>query len=169
MQFLCIQCDEAMAFMNSGPTDGGNLQATFTCPSCNQMIAMLLAPNEAEQLESLGVDVPHGTGPAAAAMFEPGMGHGGEGPGPAAGISMGMSGMGEMADAPAGKCPFSGMAATDTSTPVDWTADALARLENIPETMRDMAKQGIEHFARSSGLAVIDDSFMEAARNRLGM
>ena len=69
-------------------------------------------------------------------------------------------------------CPFSGMlqemeAKKDDS--VQWTDEALARLERIPEFVRPMARQGIEHFAQSNGHAVIDEAILEEARDRFGM
>ena len=50
-----------------------------------------------------------------------------------------------------------------------WTAEALARLDNIPSFVRPMAKQGIEHYARTHGLAEIDEEILEQARGRFGM
>ena len=52
---------------------------------------------------------------------------------------------------------------------VSWTQGALDRLSNIPEFVRPMAKQGIEHYARDNGHAIIDDAVMEEARGRFGM
>jgi len=70
-----------------------------------------------------------------------------------------------------GGCPFSGMIAEpdhggDVPT---WTAGAEQRLANIPEFVRPMARQGIEHYARSHGHRVIDDQVMEEARGQFGM
>ncbi|MCP3963489.1 MAG: protochlorophyllide oxidoreductase [bacterium] len=52
---------------------------------------------------------------------------------------------------------------------IGWTPEALARLENIPEFVRPMARQGIEHYAKTNGHAVVDDSVMEEARGQFGM
>jgi hypothetical protein len=52
---------------------------------------------------------------------------------------------------------------------VAWTAEAEARLANIPEFVRPMARQGIEHYAKTNGHAVVDDAVMEEARGRFGM
>ena len=50
-----------------------------------------------------------------------------------------------------------------------WTAEALARLEAIPEMVRPMARAGIEMVARESGHQVIDETVLAAARARFGM
>lgn len=80
-------------------------------------------------------------------------------------------GPGEAEEKEAGGCPFSGMLAEMEAAQdeVSWTAEALGRLENIPEFVRPMAKQGIEHYAKSNGHALIDDEVMEEARGRFGM
>lgn len=72
-----------------------------------------------------------------------------------------------------GGCPFSGML-TQMESPAEssdltWTAEALARLENIPEFVRPMAKQGVEGFAKSQGSRVVDAELMEKARGDFGM
>ena len=80
-------------------------------------------------------------------------------------------GPGEAAKAEAGGCPFSGMLSetAEQRDEVSWTAEALERLEKIPEFVRPMAKQGIEHYAVSNGHALIDDTLMEKARGQFGM
>lgn len=56
-----------------------------------------------------------------------------------------------------------------TPTGPVWTADALERLEGIPEFVRPMARQGIEHYARSNGYGEIDERVLDEARTRFGM
>ena len=83
------------------------------------------------------------------------------------------------------KCPFSAMIpGTEQSQPLDavlgslgrsepepiqWTAAAEARLANIPEFVRPMAKAGIEKFARENGSTEIDEKMLDAAREFFGM
>ena len=142
MKFLCVACDEPMKLDKADrPDDGGSIAALFTCPACANQIAMLTNPHETQLVQSLGVRIGPGQ-PAAAAE--------------------------------AGGCPFSGMlaemeaAAAENAGPT-WTPEALARLENIPELVRPMARQGIEHYARENGHATIDDAVMEEARGQFGM
>ncbi len=69
------------------------------------------------------------------------------------------------------KCPFSGLlpAAEAATDALSWTPAALARLEAIPELVRPMARAGIEMVAKESGLRVIDETVLAAARSRFGM
>ena len=141
MKFLCISCDEPMKIESAGPPDGGgSISAVFGCPRCNHRIAMLTNPYETQLVQSLGVKIGPGESPAEAAEK--------------------------------GGCPFSGMLAEmegKVEVDVVWTQEALGRLENIPEFVRPMARQGIEHYARTNGHATIDDAVMEEARGQFGM
>lgn len=156
MKFLCVSCDEAMKLTRTAPPDAaGSLSVLFTCPACDRQIAMLTNAFETDMVSSLGVRI----GPAAAASAEGG--GGAEAAGAAA--------------APGGsRCPFSGVvremeqAAAQQAGPV-WTAAALSRLDNIPDFVRPMARQGIEHYASSNGYPEIDERVLEEARERFGM
>ena len=53
--------------------------------------------------------------------------------------------------------------------PVRWTAAAEARLTNIPEFVRPMAKTGIERFARERGSLEVDETILDAAKEFFGM
>ncbi len=80
--------------------------------------------------------------------------------------------IGPAADNTPGKCPFSDVVAQMEATPsegIAWTPEALARLENIPDFVRPMAKQGVEHFAQTNGHGVVDESVLEQARGKFGM
>jgi hypothetical protein len=73
-----------------------------------------------------------------------------------------------------GKCPFSGMIpGADGARPepgqVRWTAAAEARLQNIPEFVRPMAKTGIEKFAQDRGALEVDEKILDEARDFFGM
>ena len=54
-------------------------------------------------------------------------------------------------------------------SPVRWTAAAEARLANIPEFVRPMARTGIERFARERGAVEVDEKILDAARDFFGM
>ena len=138
MKFLCVECDEAMKLTRSGPGDDGALTAVFACPECGRETAMLTNVWETEVVQSLGVKVGSGSGEA--------------------------------------RCPFSASAGTveeaeDPTAAADglpWTADALARLERIPEFVRPMARRGIEEWARSEGRPMVTVSVLDEARGRIG-
>jgi hypothetical protein len=57
----------------------------------------------------------------------------------------------------------------DEPIPVRWTAAAEARLANIPEFVRPMARTGIERFARERGALEVDEKILDAAREFFGM
>jgi hypothetical protein len=50
-----------------------------------------------------------------------------------------------------------------------WTAAAEARLANIPEFVRPMARTGIERYARERGATEVDETMLDAARQFFGM
>ncbi len=54
-------------------------------------------------------------------------------------------------------------------SPVRWTAAAEARLANIPEFVRPMARTGIERFAREKGALEVDEKILDDARDFFGM
>ena len=150
MKFLCIACDEPMKLQEASPPDaGGSLSVVYGCPTCGTRIAMLTNPYETQLVQSLGVRI----GPPATAGAAAGAGSAAE-------------------RAAAGGCPFSGMLREMEERAPDavaWTAEALARLERVPEMVRPMARQGIEHYAKSHGHRVVDETVMAEARGSFGM
>ena len=58
---------------------------------------------------------------------------------------------------------------TGEPIPVRWTPAAEARLANIPEFVRPMARTGIEQFARDRGALEVDEKILEEARDFFGM
>ena len=58
---------------------------------------------------------------------------------------------------------------TGEPIPVRWTSAAEARLANIPEFVRPMARTGIERFARERGSLEVDEKILDAARDFFGM
>jgi Proto-chlorophyllide reductase 57 kD subunit len=145
MKFLCVPCDSPMKLQSVGPPDRGSLSIVYACPECGYEMAMLTNAYETQAVQSLGVRI----GPAEASAET--------------GKSAG--------------CPFSGMIptedgrprASDEPVPVRWTAAAEARLANIPEFVRPMARTGIERFARERGSAEVDETILDAAKEFFGM
>ena len=147
MKFLCVPCDTPMKLQNVGPPERGSLSVVYSCPECGYEMAMLTNSYETQVVQSLGVRI----GPAA--------------DGAAAATS-------------AGKCPFPSMIpSTDgtsdvrvaEATSVRWTPAAEARLKNIPEFVRPMAKVGIEKFAQERGALEVDEQILDAAKEFFGM
>jgi len=184
MKFLCVECDEPMKLTRTRPPDdSGSLAVFFACPTCLRTIAMLTNPWETEMVSSLGVKI--GPAPPAAATGAAAGAESQAAPAAAgdavaervAALTGGMEGgmEGEMGQA-ASRCPFSGVvremeaqkAAGEESGP-RWTDEALARLQGIPEFVRPMARQGVEHYAETNGYAVVDVKVLDEARARFGM
>jgi hypothetical protein len=147
MKFLCIPCDSPMKLQAVGPPEGGSLSVVYSCPECGYEMAMLTNPFETQLVQSLGVRI----GPE----------------GDAAASSTSGS-----------RCPFNAMipamdearpGQVDEPIPVRWTAGAEARLANIPEFVRPMARTGIERFARERGAMEVDEKILDAAREFFGM
>jgi proto-chlorophyllide reductase subunit len=147
MKFLCVPCDSPMKLQTVAPPEGGSLSVVYSCPECGYEIAMLTNAYETQVVQSLGVRI----GPAA----NPGS-----------------------SSAAGGACPFSamipGMQAAPSvqpgePIPVRWTAAAEARLANVPEFVRPMARTGIEQFARDRGALEVDEHILDAAREFFGM
>jgi len=146
MKFLCVPCDSPMKLQSVGPPERGSLSIVYACPACGYEMAMLTNAYETQAVQSLGVRI----GPAEASA---------------------------KADNSASNCPFSDMIPTRDPgdgraaepIPVRWTAAAEARLANIPEFVRPMAKTGIERFAREKGALEVDETLLDAAREFFGM
>ena len=128
------------------PPDRGSLSVVYSCPACGYEMAMLTNAYETQVVQSLGVRI----GPATD---------------------------GVAAEA-GGKCPFPGMIPSSEGTgghradqpiAVKWTAAAEARLTNIPEFVRPMAKIGIEKFARDRGSLEVDEKILDDAKQFFGM
>ena len=140
MKFLCVSCDEPMKLIHTAPPEKGSLSVLYQCSTCSHEIAMLTNPYETQVVGSLGVEI---------------------------------GGSEETSEG--SKCPFSGVVRElgvplgETSEGVDWTAEAIERLENVPEFARPMAKTGIEKFATERGLAQVDAEVLEQAREFFGM
>jgi hypothetical protein len=149
MKFLCVPCDSPMKLQTVGPPERGSLSVVYACPECGYEIAMLTNAYETQIVQSLGVRID-----------------------PEIGVGVPAS-----AEASA-KCPFSAMipaaegaqpAQAGEPIPIRWTAAAEARLGNIPEFVRPMARTGIERFARERGASEVDENVLDAAREFFGM
>jgi len=150
MKFLCVPCDSPMKLRTVGPPERGSLSIVYSCPECGYEIAMLTNAYETQVVQSLGVRI----GPGASASQTDASPQSGSG------------------------CPFTAMIpSTDEARlgqageqmPVRWTAAAEARLANIPEFVRPMARTGIERFARERGALEIDEKILDEARDFFGM
>jgi hypothetical protein len=150
MKFLCIPCDTPMKLQTVEPPDRGSLSIVYACPECGYEMAMLTNAYETQVVQSLGVRV-------------------------------GREDQNRTATATGSGCPFSAMIATPEHSDsaggsggakppgLAWTANAEARLLNVPEFVRPMARVGIEKFALEKGAREVDDEVLDAAREFFGM
>ena len=148
MKFLCVPCDSPMKLQTVAPPERGSLSVVYSCPECGYEMAMLTNAYETQVVQSLGVRIGPSTGP----QVEAGA-----------------------ASTSGGKCPFSAMIPGAGTVPagepvsVRWTAAAEARLANIPEFVRPMARTGIEKFAQEKGALEVDEKILDEARDFFGM
>lgn len=147
MKFLCVPCDTPMKLQTIAPPEGGSLSVVYSCPECGYEMAMLTNPYETQVVQSLGVRIGPDTGAGAPTT------------GTGCPFTAMMPGM-EGAPARAGEAE---------PIPVRWTSGAEARLANIPEFVRPMARTGIERFARERGAQEVDEKILDAARDFFGM
>ena len=139
MRFLCVQCDEALTFVDTRGPEEGSLTVIFRCPTCEREIAMLTNPQETQIVRSLHVQIGGRTVP----------------PEPMEAIRGSLSGGWEMEEQPTDK--------------IAWTPEALARLERVPDYVRSMVRTGIEEAAKQQGLREITPEAMTTIRDRMGM
>jgi hypothetical protein len=139
-----------MKLQSVGPPERGSLSVVYSCPACGYEMAMLTNAYETQVVQSLGVRIGSSAGQE----------------GDAGGVTA------------SSKCPFSGMIpGNEGARPgqsaepiaVRWTAAAEARLANIPEFVRPMARTGIEKFAQERGAFEVDDKILDEARDFFGM
>jgi len=146
VKFLCVDCDKQMAFAERQLPGDGTLAATFKCPKCGRVVAMLTNPMETQLVSSLGVEIGGRTVPAqpletvrkmVSTGREDAFDEGGEPRGHAAGPS--------------------------------WSADAQERLARVPNFVRGMVKRIYADYAKERGIAQITPAVMDTARGELGL
>lgn len=143
MKFLCVECDQQMAFGERQLPGDGTLAATFKCPKCGRVVAMLTNPMETQLVSSLGVEIGGRTVPAQ--PFEM---------------------IDSMVTTTVGQPALSG--AKGTVGP-SWSADAQERLARVPNFVRGMVKKIYSDYAKERGIAEITPAVMDTARAELGL
>ena len=146
MKFLCLTCDEVMAFAERQLPGDGTLTAIFTCPACKREMALLTNPMETQLVTSLGVEIGGRTVPRQ----------------PMQQTRMGLDSPREDAFEVAETPPAA-------HGPVTWSAEATERLENVPRFVRGMVKRIYAEYAMERELQVITPEVMDRARSDLGL
>ena len=146
MKFLCVECDQQMAFAERELPGDGTLAATFKCPKCGRVVAMLTNPMETQLVSSLGVEIGGRTVPAE--PFE----------------------MVRANVVTAGQPALSEAKGPDGPTAVlAWSADAQERLSRVPSFVRGMVKKIYADYAKERGITEITPAIMDTARAELGL
>lgn len=162
MKFLCIPCDEVMAFAERQIPGDGTMAAVFQCGSCGREMAMLTNPMETQLVSSLGVKVGGREVPAQ----------------PLEGVRGGLAGGREEAfasDDASAEDPLTGAGAsgggegTSGTGPVQWSPEAVERLERVPRFVRGMVKRIYTDYARERGIRTLTPDVMDVARADLGL
>jgi hypothetical protein len=149
VKFLCLTCDQVMAFAERQIPGDGTLAAVFKCPGCGREMAMLTNPYETQLVSGLGVKIGGRTVPEQPMELLRSTLAGGR---PDAFEE-------SEADTPA---------ATRTRAPA-WSPAALERLERVPSFVRGMVKRIYADWARERGIAELTPEIMDQARSDLGL
>jgi predicted RNA-binding Zn-ribbon protein involved in translation (DUF1610 family) len=144
VKFLCVDCDKQMAFEERRLPGDGTLAATFKCPTCGRVVAMLTNPMETQLVSSLGVEIGGRTVPeqpfeTVRKMVSTGREDA---------FDDGASGVGRGAQ---------------------WSPDAQERLARVPNFVRGMVKRIYADYAKERGIAEITPAVMDTARAELGL
>ena len=142
MKFLCVECDQQMAFAQRALPGDGTLAATFKCPKCGRVVALLTNPMETQLVSSLGVEIGGRTVPAQPLETV---------------RKMVTTGRDDAFDE-----------GRPNGTPT-WSPDAQDRLSRVPNFVRGMVKKIYTDYARERGIAEITPAIMDSARSELGL
>jgi predicted RNA-binding Zn-ribbon protein involved in translation (DUF1610 family) len=143
MKFLCVDCDKQMAFEERHLPGDGTLAATFKCPTCGRVVAMLTNPMETQLVSSLGVEIGGRTVPEQPFETVRKM------------VATGRD------DAFA--------ESTSQNGGLSWSPEAQERLARVPNFVRGMVKRIYADYAKERGIAEITPAVMDTARSELGL
>jgi len=143
MKFLCVDCDKQMAFEERHLPGDGTLAATFKCPTCGRVVAMLTNPMETQLVSSLGVEIGGRTVPEQPFETVRKM------------VATGREDAFVEASGPNGA--------------PSWSPEARERLARVPNFVRGMVKRIYADYANERGIAEITPAVMDTARGELGL
>ncbi|MDX1661481.1 MAG: PCP reductase family protein [Gemmatimonadota bacterium] len=166
MKFLCIDCDEVMAFAERRIPGDGTMAAVFACPSCEREMAMLTNPAETSMVSGLGIkvggrEVPGQPMELVRTTLETG----------------GAGALEDVEDRPGAGTPDGeptvGPSPEETrpltAGTVAWSEDAKERLQLVPAFVRGMVKKIYGEWAADHGIEEITPAVMDRARSELGL
>ncbi len=152
MKFLCLPCDQVMAFTERQLPGDGTMATVFLCGGCGREMALLTNPMETQLVSSMGVKVGGREVPAQ----------------PMEGIRTSLAQGRDEAfrqDDEAEAEPV----APGRPAPVDWSPDAVDRLQKVPGFVRGMVKRIYVDYARERGIRTLTPGVMDRARIELGL
>jgi len=147
VKFLCVECDQQMAFGERTLPGDGTLAATFKCPKCGRVVAMLTNPMETQLVSSLGVEIGGRTVPSQPLETVRKM------------VATGRDDAFDEGNEPRGHA---------AGHPT-WSADAQERLTRVPNFVRGMVKKIYADYAKERGITEITPAIMDTARAELGL
>ena len=154
MKFVCLECDQVMAFAERQIPGDGTLAAVFACPSCRREMAMLTNPMETRLVSSMGVQIAGREVPEQPLEL----------------VRSELAGGRADAFVEAADPPVTEPQAEGSPAPrLTWSPEALERLERVPSFVRGMVKRIYADWARERRLATITPEVMDRARSELGL
>ena len=144
MKFLCIGCDHVMEFVERQIPGDGTLAAVFACSKCGREMALLTNPMETQLVSSMGVKIGGREVPAQ----------------PLEVTRSTLEGGSDSAFQPSSGTP---------TGPVEWSPEAVQRLERVPSFVRGMVKRIYTDYAREREIRVLTPEVMDTARSELGL
>ncbi len=147
MKFLCVPCDDVMAFSERHLPGDGTMAAVFECPGCGREMALLTNPMETQFVSTMGVKV--------------------------GGREVPLQPMETVRGAldEAREEVFVEPSGSQDPRPgaVVWTEAAVSRLQSVPSFVRGMVKRIYTDYAREHGISTISPEVMDRARTDLGL
>ncbi len=173
MKFLCLKCEQYMAFEKVEAPEEGRLGVTFGCASCGGRFAMVTNPGETQLVSSLGVSLGgRAVPPVPLEMTRATLRSEAQSSATMAEYLATRAQEPVQAET-SGGCPFSAMLrekglageqpAGSTLEPA-WSEPARAQLERLPTFVRQVLAKSVEAYARTHGYALITPEVIEAQK-----
>ncbi len=165
MKFLCLPCDEVMEFAERQLPGDGTLAAVFVCGSCTREMALLTNPMETQFVSSMGVKIGGREVPAQAMEGVRGALEGGS----ETAFQEPEEQDSERGDDSGHGTPPASAGSAQGPSPVEWSPEAVDRLQRVPSFVRGMVKRIYTDYARERGIRTLTPDVMDTARKELGL
>jgi len=166
MKFVCMNCETFMLFQKVEKPGEGSLGVEFLCPTCHARFSMVTNPGETQMVAALGVKIGgRTTAPEPFELTRDTLKEG-ECPVPAFASATSVAAPAETAGTGGGSCPFSSMVAAmgegaGAQAALEWSAEALERLEKIPDFVRPTVRAEVEAAARKAGQTFVTQAMLD--------